>query len=64
MQNIFDQSNKIMAINMPNNWNCRYFGHYIIKFIGFMPIYYTINFDIVLSFMVFSILYFGSIDLL
>ena len=46
------------------NWNCKYYSHYIIKFVGIMPIYYTINLDIVSSFMVFSFLYLGSIDLL
>ena len=55
---------QIMVVNMFKNWSCRYSSHYIIKFVGFMPIYYVINLNIVSSFMVFSYLYLGSIDLL
>ena len=38
-------------------------GH-IIKFVGFMPIYYTINLDIVSFCMIFNYLYIGYVDLL
>ena len=56
---------QIMVVSMlMKNWNCIYSSHYIIKFIDFMPIYYTIKLDIVSSCMVFSYLYLGSIDLL
>ena len=48
-----------MVVNMLNNWNRKYSSRYIIKFVGFMLIYYTINLDIVSSCMVFSYLYFG-----
>ena len=40
------------------------FSYYIIKFVGFMSIYYAINVDIVSSYMIFSNLYIKSIDLL
>ena len=53
-----------MVVSMLKNWSRIYSNHYIIKFVGFMPIYYTINLDIVSSYMVFSYLYLGSIDLL
>ena len=39
-------------------------SHCIIKFVGFILIYYAINMVIVSSFMVFSNLYFGYIHLL
>ena len=55
---------QIMVINMLKNWNRRYSNHYIIKFVGFMSIYYVVNLNIVLLCMVFSYLYLGSIDLL
>ena len=55
---------RIMVINISKNWNYRYYNHYIIKFVGFVTIYYTINLDIVSSYMVFSYLYFESINLL
>ena len=48
-----------MVIGMLKNCNCKYYNHNIIKFVGFMPIYYAINLDIVLSCMVFSCLYLG-----
>ena len=38
---------------MLKNWSHKYFSHYIIKFIGFMPIYLAINLDIVSSVYVF-----------
>ena len=49
---------------MLKNWNHEYSNHYIIKFIDFISIYYAINLNINLSFMVFSNLYIRSIDLL
>ena len=57
-------SYQIMVISTLKKWSCRYSNHYIVKFIGFILIYYDINLDIVLSFMVFSNLYLKSIDLL
>ena len=36
-----------MVISLLNNWSCIYSIHYIIKFVGFMPIYSDINLDIV-----------------
>ena len=53
------QKYQIMVISILNNWSRRYSSYY-----GFIPIYYTINLDIVSFFMVFSHLYLGSIDLL
>ena len=46
-----------------SDYDYRYSSHYIIKFIDFMSIYYAISLNIVSSFMIFSNLYFGSIDL-
>ena len=54
---------QIIVVSMLKNWNCKYFSHYFMKFLGFMTIYYTIN-PVVSSYMVFSHLYLGSIDLL
>ena len=53
-----------MVVGMLKNQSSGNSNHYIIKFIGFISIYYTINMYIVSSFMVFSNLYLGSIDLL
>ena len=55
---------QIMIIDMLNNYSLKYFSHYIIKFVYFIPIYYAINLDIVSSYMIFNYLYIGSIDLL
>ena len=55
---------QIMLVNMLNNWSRTYSSHYIIKIVSFISIYYTINLDIVSSYMVFSYLYLGSINLL
>ena len=46
-----------MVVYMLKNWGRKYSSYYIIKFISFTPIYYGINLDIILSFMVFSNLY-------
>ena len=46
-----------------SDYDCRYSSHYIIKFIGFMSIYYAISLNIVSLVMIFSNLYLGSIDL-
>ena len=54
----------IMVVIILNNRSCKYFSHYIIKFIGFTLIYYVINLDIILLFMIFSNLYIESIDIL
>ena len=62
--NLISRIYQIMVVSMLKNWNRRYYNHYIIKFIGFISIYYAINLDIVLSFMVFSNLYLRSIYLL
>ena len=53
-----------MVVSILNSWSCRYSSHYIIKFVDFMLIYYNINLDIVSSFMAFSNLYIGFIDIL
>ena len=64
-QNGYDQSiYQTIVVSTLKNWSCGYFNHYIIKFIGFMKIYYIINLDIVSSGMVFNYLYIGSIDVL
>ena len=54
---------QIIVVRMLKNLNRRYSNYYIIKFIGFMPIYAN-NLDTVSLFMVLSDLYLESIDLL
>ena len=44
-----------MVFSILKNWNRRYSSYYIIKFIGFMSIYYAINLDIVSSFLFLAI---------
>ena len=65
MQGRFNQSN---ISNYDRQYveklKLQYSSHYFIKFVCFMPIYYTINLDIVSSYLVFSYLYLESIDLL
>ena len=61
---LINQKYQIMVISMFKNWSCKYYSYYFIKFIGFILIYYTINLDIVSSYMVFNYLYLGSINLL
>ena len=59
------QTSKIDSINqryqiiviMLKNCSRRYSSYYIIKFIGFIPIYYVINLYIILSYLVFNYLY-------
>ena len=53
-----------MVVNMLKKWSRKYFSHYIIKFVDFMSIYYTINLNIVSLCMIFSYLYLGFIVLL
>ena len=57
-QSIFDQIetiNQIIVINLLQNWNHMYYNHCsTIKCVGFKPIHYTINVDIVSSSIVFS----------
>ena len=48
---------QIMIVNMLKNWNSKYSSHFIIKFIGFMSIYYDINLDSVSFIIVFNNLY-------
>ena len=47
-----------MIVSMLNNWIHIYFNLYIIKILGFIPIYYTVNLYIISSFMIFSNFYF------
>ena len=54
----------IMVVIILKNRSRKYFSHYIIKFIGFTLIYYAINPDIILFFMIFSNLYIEFMDLL
>ena len=61
---LIGQRYKIMIVNTLKNWSCRYSSRYFIKFISFISIYYTINLNIVSSYIVFNYLYLGSIDLL
>ena len=49
---------QIMVVSILNNWSCIYYSHYIIRFVGFMLIYYVINLNIVSFCFVFSNLYF------
>ena len=50
---------QIMVVIMLKNWSRRYSSHYIIKFVGFIPIYYAINLNIVSSCLDFNYLYVG-----
>ena len=44
-----------MIVTMLQNWINRYSSHYrIIKYVGFEPIHYVINLDVVSSFKVFN----------
>ena len=56
-QSRFDRSkisnNGRQYVEEHENWSRKYSSHYFIKFVGFIPIYYIINLDIVLSCMVF-----------
>ena len=56
-EDLISQIYQIMVVSMLKNWKHRYSSQYIIKFVGFMSIYYAINLDIVSSCMVFSYLY-------
>ena len=49
---------QIMVVSILNNWSYIYYSHYIIRFVGFMLIYYVINLNIVSFCFVFSNLYF------
>ena len=53
-----------MVVIILKNRSRKYFSYYITKFIGFMLIYYAINLNVILLFMIFSNLYIESIDLL
>ena len=55
---------QILMVNILKNLNHKYFSYYIIKFLRFMSIYYTMNLDIVPLFIFFSNLYLKSIYLL
>ena len=55
---------QIIMLSMFKNWSLRYSSHYIIKFIGFISIYYAINLNIFSSYMIFNYLYLESIDIL
>ena len=55
---------QIIVVSLFKNWSRTYSNYHIIKFVGFMSIYYVINLDIVSSCMIFSYLYLGSMDLL
>ena len=54
--NLINRRYQIIVVSMLKNWSHIYSSHYIIKFIGFMPIYYVINLYIVSSCMVLSYL--------
>ena len=55
---------QIIVISMFKNWSRTYSNYHIIKFEGFISIYYVINLIIVSSCMIFIYLYLGSMDLL
>ena len=52
---------QIIVLSILKNWRRRYSNHYIIKFIGFIPIYYFINLNIVSSYIIFNYLYLRSV---
>ena len=47
---------QIMIVSILKNRNQKYYSYFIIKFVGFMLIYYDINFDIISWFLVIYIL--------
>ena len=55
---------QIMFIDILNNQNRKYYSYYIIKFINFMLIYYTINQNIISSYITFNNLYLGCVNIL
>ena len=61
---MLDPRYQIIVVSILKNWNRKYSNHYIIKFVSFISIYYAINLNIVLSCMIFTYLYIGSIALL
>ena len=61
---LIGQKYHIIIVNMLKNRSGNYSNHYIIEFIDFMLIYYTINLDIIFSFMIFNNLYTRFINLL
>ena len=61
---LINQRYQILIISMLKNLSYKYFSHYFIKIMGFIPIYYIINLNIVLFYMVFIYLYLGSMNLL
>ena len=63
-EDLISRRYQIIIVSMLKNKNCRYSSYYFIKFVGIISIYYTINLDIIPSFMVFNFLDLGSIDLL
>ena len=60
---LINRKYQIIVISMLKNRNNKHSSNYIIKFVSFMPVYYAINLNIILSCIVFSYLYLGSIDL-
>ena len=51
------KADSIIVFNVSKNQSHKYYNYYIIKFIGFMSIFYVINLDIISSYTVFSDLY-------
>ena len=55
--NLINRRYHIMVVNILKNRSRKYSNHYIIKFVGFIPIY-AINMDIISSFMFLTIFIF------
>ena len=55
---------QIMIVSILKNWSSRYSSRYIITFVGIIQSYYAINLILFHTYMIFSNLYLGCIDLL
>ena len=56
--------NQIMVVSMLKNWSCRYSSHYFIKICRLYADLLCYELGYCLSYMVFSYLYLGSINIL
>ena len=61
---LISQRYQTMIISILKNLSYKYSNNYFIKFVSYILIYYTINLNFILSYMIFSCLYLEFIDLL
>ena len=62
--NFISQIYQIMIVSILKNLSHKYFSYYIIKFIGFILIYFIINLNIISSYIIYNYLYIEYINLL